>query len=187
MAQQTIGIGTAPNDGTGDALRTMGGKANDNFTELYGAVSAKASSSDARLRPVGAFSAHKNGVDQTGVAASTYVKVTFGTADVNAGSVFASSTFTPPAGIVSISAQLYVTGVFGAGTLKTAALFKNGIIFKEGFVYSTGINSAVIPFNVIVGASGSDAFDIRVYGTTTSGTLTVMGDSKYTFFAGAMI
>jgi nitrogen fixation protein len=35
MAQQVINIGTAPNDGTGDQLRTAFDKCNDNFTELY--------------------------------------------------------------------------------------------------------------------------------------------------------
>ncbi len=36
MAQKTINIGTTPNDGTGDQLRTAFDKVNDNFTELYG-------------------------------------------------------------------------------------------------------------------------------------------------------
>ena len=36
MTQETIGLGTAPNDGTGDDLRTAGAKINENFTELYG-------------------------------------------------------------------------------------------------------------------------------------------------------
>ncbi len=36
MAQQTIGIGTSANDGTGDPLRTAFTKINANFTELYG-------------------------------------------------------------------------------------------------------------------------------------------------------
>lgn len=35
MAQQTIGLGSAPNDGTGDNIRVAGDKINDNFTELY--------------------------------------------------------------------------------------------------------------------------------------------------------
>jgi hypothetical protein len=35
MAQQTIGIGTTAEDGTGDGARTAGGKINANFTELY--------------------------------------------------------------------------------------------------------------------------------------------------------
>jgi hypothetical protein len=35
MAQQVIGIGTIPNDGTGDTARTAFGKVNSNFAELY--------------------------------------------------------------------------------------------------------------------------------------------------------
>lgn len=35
MAKQTINTGTAPNDGTGDTLKTSFTKANANFTELY--------------------------------------------------------------------------------------------------------------------------------------------------------
>lgn len=35
MPQQVINIGSAPNDGTGDPLRTAFDKCNDNFTELY--------------------------------------------------------------------------------------------------------------------------------------------------------
>jgi len=34
--KQTINIGTAANDGTGDALRTAMDKVNDNFNEVYG-------------------------------------------------------------------------------------------------------------------------------------------------------
>lgn len=40
MAQQTIGIGTVANDGTGDPIRTAMDKVNDNFTELYGGIGA---------------------------------------------------------------------------------------------------------------------------------------------------
>lgn len=45
MAQQTINIGAAPNDGTGDKLRIAGDKINDNFTEVYAAVAGKANTS----------------------------------------------------------------------------------------------------------------------------------------------
>lgn len=37
MAQQTINVGSAPDDGTGDPLRTSFTKCNANFTELYSA------------------------------------------------------------------------------------------------------------------------------------------------------
>src|SRR6056297_194868 len=39
MAKQTINIGSSPNDGTGDPLRTAFDKANDNFDELYPHIS----------------------------------------------------------------------------------------------------------------------------------------------------
>lgn len=35
MAQQVINVGTEPNDGQGDPLRTAYIKCNSNFTELY--------------------------------------------------------------------------------------------------------------------------------------------------------
>ena len=35
MGKQTINVGSAGNDGTGDDLRTAGNKINDNFDELY--------------------------------------------------------------------------------------------------------------------------------------------------------
>lgn len=35
MAQQVINVGAAPNDGTGDPLRTAYQKCNTNFSELY--------------------------------------------------------------------------------------------------------------------------------------------------------
>ena len=38
MAKQTVGIGSAANDGTGDTLRAGADKINDNFNEVYAAL-----------------------------------------------------------------------------------------------------------------------------------------------------
>lgn len=38
MAKQTVGIGSAANDGTGDTLRDGADKINDNFNEIYSAL-----------------------------------------------------------------------------------------------------------------------------------------------------
>ena len=38
MAKQTVGIGSAANDGTGDTLRIGADKINDNFNEIYNAL-----------------------------------------------------------------------------------------------------------------------------------------------------
>jgi len=35
MANQTLGLGSAANDGTGDTLRAALDKVNDNFSEIY--------------------------------------------------------------------------------------------------------------------------------------------------------
>lgn len=43
MTQQTINIGTAANDGTGDPLRTAFTKVNENFGDLYDGKADKAS------------------------------------------------------------------------------------------------------------------------------------------------
>ena len=38
MAKQTLGLGSAANDNTGDTLRAGGDKINDNFSEVYTAL-----------------------------------------------------------------------------------------------------------------------------------------------------
>ena len=35
MAKQSVGLGSSPDDGTGDTIRVGGDKINDNFTEIY--------------------------------------------------------------------------------------------------------------------------------------------------------
>ena len=35
MTKQSIGLGSSPNDGTGDTIRAGGDKINDNFDEIY--------------------------------------------------------------------------------------------------------------------------------------------------------
>lgn len=65
MAQQTINIGSAPNDGTGDTLRTAMNKANLNFTEVY----TKDAAQDGRLTTnegnITTLTSRTNGIDTT--------------------------------------------------------------------------------------------------------------------------
>lgn len=42
MAKEVINVGSVPNDGTGDPLRTAYIKCNNNFTELYARLQASA-------------------------------------------------------------------------------------------------------------------------------------------------
>jgi hypothetical protein len=52
MSQQTIGLGSVADDGTGDTLRDGGDKINDNFTELYTALTAANEGSDTTCFPL---------------------------------------------------------------------------------------------------------------------------------------
>ena len=49
MTQQIIGVGSTPNDGTGDPVRTAFTKSNDNFTELYARGGAATTAPQGRL------------------------------------------------------------------------------------------------------------------------------------------
>jgi hypothetical protein len=60
MAKQTINIGSAANDGTGDPLRTAFDKINDNFSELY-AVSAAGSGNNIAISGNSLISENTNG------------------------------------------------------------------------------------------------------------------------------
>jgi len=69
MAQQTIGIGGAVNDGTGDQLRTAFTKTNANFTELYASVATK-QTTDADLTAIAALTGTSGFLKKT--AANTW-------------------------------------------------------------------------------------------------------------------
>lgn len=79
-----------------------------------------------------AFSAHKNGTDQTGVVTSTWTKVTWSTEIFDINSEFASNKWTvPEARVIRISAGIMFSSL-SDGITGTMALYKNGSIFKYG-------------------------------------------------------
>jgi hypothetical protein len=64
MAQETINIGTSPNDGTGDSLRAAGQKINNNFSQLFNV--SPISDTYARERANAAFAAANTKVSKSG-------------------------------------------------------------------------------------------------------------------------
>ena len=52
MAKQTINIGVAANDGSGDPLRTAFDKINDNFTEVYDDITAIEGNAESNIMKV---------------------------------------------------------------------------------------------------------------------------------------
>lgn len=134
------------------------------------------------------FSAHKNGTSQAGVADVTFTQVTFGTEVYDVGSHFASSTWTPPAGKVSLSAAILIAGTVTTGNQLALSIYKNGSGFAQGNAAMSSIfggGGAFISCNDI--ANGTDAYTVYVYADLDSGTGTINGGTQNTFFCGHWI
>lgn len=102
MAQQTINIGSAPNDGTGDPIRNAFNKANLNFTDLYsGAGVADDSITYAKL-----------GAEYTTSAAVAASDVDFSTAQVFTKTLAANTTLTFSNDSIGMIKDLVLTGDF---------------------------------------------------------------------------
>lgn len=102
MAQQTINIGTSPNDGTGDPLRNAFNKANLNFTDLYGGAGVADDS----------ITYAKLGSEYTTSAAVAASDVDFSTAQVFTKTLSANTTLTFSNDSIGMIKDLVITGDF---------------------------------------------------------------------------
>ena len=102
MAQQTINIGTSPNDGTGDPLRNAFNKANLNFTDLYGGAGVADDS----------ITYAKLGTEYTTSAAVAASDVDFSTAQVFTKTLSANTTLTFSNDSIGMIKDLVITGDF---------------------------------------------------------------------------
>ncbi len=138
----------------------------------------------------GSFSAHKNGTDQTGIPSATNTKITFGTKIYDPDSTFDNVTnnrWTPPAGKVLLTAQLWVFGTFAAGASINLSIFKNGSQFKGGFNYSAAANDGVAAASLMDVANGTDYYEVFLSLAVTSGTVSVHGSTTWTWFMGTVL
>jgi len=140
----------------------------------------------AALKSTPAFSVHKNGTDQTGVASATFTQVTFGTELYDVGNYFASNAWTPPAGKVHLNATVAFSGTIVAGANCQIVIIKNGATFLQcGANPFTNAGSATLHVDDI--ANGSDVYSVSMYITTSSGTATITGNAGQTRFTGHWI
>jgi len=161
MAQQTIGIGTSANDGTGDALRTAFTKVNENFTEVYTSLNPS----------VIALSA-TDGSTVTGTLTET----------LSRSLLIPANTFSSN-GILEAFTSVVKTGVAGnlvmriykntSNTLTGATLI--GTLANSGFLFGQGIRTFRINSNTITYFVASQAL-ISDY--TSSGF--AMGSTTFT-------
>jgi hypothetical protein len=134
-----------------------------------------------------AFSAHKNGSDQTGIADSTFTKLTWSTEVYDSGNFFASDAWTPPAGKVSLTSAGLLSGTWSAGAQMAISIFKNGSTFKQANWYAPAANVGAVFIATEDVAGGSDVYDVRIFMDVSGGTGTVSGTANNTFFVGHWI
>lgn len=147
MSQQTINVGSAPNDGLGDPLRTAFQKTNANFTELYGQAIPSSANPTAT-----AGAAAINGVATTFMRSDAAPAVAKGTA----------ATY----GIVRVDGATILSSA-GDISVPTGSAVVKGVLQVDGttITASSGVISAV--------ASGVTSFNARTgVVTLTSGDVT---------------
>jgi hypothetical protein len=135
---------------------------------------------------VSAFSVHKNGTDQTGIVSATATALTWSTELFDVGNNFASNTWTPPAGKVTMTAVAGFSGTITAGANCAIFIFKNGSTFLQSSCNPfTNAGGALV--TIVDIANGTDAYTVQIYITTSAGTATVTGLAAQTRFMGHWI
>lgn len=134
-----------------------------------------------------AFRAHKSAA-QTGIPSGAFTNVTFDVEDYDIGNCFASNAWTPPAGLVHISARALLTLTKAAGGLVALKIFKNGTTsVAVGYAYGANTSSDGVSVECFDVANGSDAYTVQVFANTSSGTVSVDGAVQNTLFGGTWL
>ncbi len=131
------------------------------------------------------FLAHKNGSAQ-GSMGTTPTKVTFSTETYDIGSAFATSTWTPLAGKISIAAGVGTTGTMTAGAFIIVAIYKNGSIFRFNYGPTTSATIAAANVSAHDVANGSDTYEVYCW-SDADASFSLDGTSTSTWFSGTMI
>lgn len=147
MAQQTINTGTTANDNTGDTLRSSWQKANDNFTELYGAVPLVSPTAWTPIMTDSGggriFSTTVNAARHTSIGVVTTFTLDM-TVNSVAGSASGNLRITLPDAVAYDSAlSVWLTN--GTNQAKTALVGKaiGGTSYCEIGIYETGSTSSI--------------------------------------------
>ena len=152
MALQSLNIGTAANDGTGDNLRVGGDKINDNFSEIYTAFGNGSTLSSLAITALNSATANE----------LVTVGATTTELDAESNLTFDGSTLA-----VSGNVTIANAGNIGSvGDTDAIAIAAGGAVtFSQRDVHSSGIT--VADDGQIGSASDADAIAISAAGVTT--------------------
>lgn len=158
---------------------------------LVGAQSALRSATNGTNRlpdtAICAFHAHKNGTSQTSIASATFTAVTFGTAALNAGGHYSTSTsrWTPPVGEYLIGATIGIEAGLVDQAELSVLLYKNGASIAQHTERASGTgNPVTLSILRPVTADGDDYFEVYVY-LAGAGTKDIAGNAVLTSFFGS--
>ena len=131
-----------------------------------------------------AFSASQS-VSQTGIATSTYTKITFTTVDFDTATNFSSSRFTPTvAGYYQVNAAVsWASGANNSNLI--TAIYKNGSIYRNAYGVNTTAGSGAT-ISGLVYCNGTTDY-IEIYGWQGSGGALATFASTATYFSASMV
>lgn len=135
------------------------------------------------------FTAHKNGADQTGIAAGVDTLVTFPTATITGGGYDitpANSSFQPRGGKCMITANVTFTAGLVDQNIMGIGIYKNGAPFKYSWASCSGAGVQGVNIAVIDNCNGDDVY--QVYARCDgAGTRTIGGGSSFTWWQGSQL
>ncbi len=209
MAQQTIGVGSSANDGTGDPLRTAFNKINANFSELYGASGEDAIVDDTSPQLGGNLDI--NGFNITSARSNENIRIIpngTGTVELEAntnvtgnltatGNIFANGNINLGDGAGD---QTKVTGVFEAdqlqidGTTLTSTVTNGSVTIQGNATGGVNVADITINDNKISASNSNSNLELSASGTgnvivgavTVSGTTLSAADSSQITIAEAL-
>ena len=185
--------GSAPLDGSG--LFTGNIQANGNrVTGVADAISdtdalSKQKADAIYRRIASAFRAHRNGADLTGIAPSTFTKIPFPTEVIDEGGKYDASTsrWTPPAGLLMIGGQAYLSGGLVDQQQINLAIYKNGSALANLDIKATYLtNPQAVCGQIVDVCDGDDYYELYIW-ANGAGNKTVGGNAFNTYFYGATL
>ena len=176
MAKQVIGIGTTPNDGTGDTIRTGGDKINDNFDEIYtllGTGTSLTSGISATSSVVTLAGPTVTGVASFAAGSNSAPSITK-TGDTNTGIYFSAADEVA----VTTGGTQRVRFTSSTATFSTAITSSGSI--TGGGLLTTGGNIVIPDAGTIGSATTTGAMTIAANGNVTfSGTVAAVGTVNF--------
>lgn len=148
------------------------------------AAASAAAASAARV----AFVAHRDSIDQTGIATDTATKVALGTEGFDQGGHYdtALSRWTPPAGRYRLTAAALLSANVVDQSQFRAAIYKNGALLRQCVVTASGTAAVSALVSAIDEANGTDFYEFYVQGGGT-GSKTISGAPANTWFEGSAV